>query len=340
MQCVPSMSDFFLDDRTAQLKSKTPSKKPFKVYAAANLGITSDQMMALFNGFLDGAELRAVVPDLSDCTANSTAIVVAIRAAINDFSKPNATIEDIADGITQIGIAIQGIANVTTSCKRLPESLSQMINYFLKIVNDPAKWFKLVTENATKNSMWIMWNLYSLDSLIKSEDYKSVGTKLGEVFKWIFQVDLGTTFKFMLFKAETTVAPNNGTVECIGSLYSNAPKLYAIFDEMGKGKIDIDQVFRVYAIVQDVWSHCQGIFSFPNFVALPQQSKLGKMPSIDHILDCVKSVKPFATDVYTAIQCYMKGDTAGAMNALTQAGIDAVGVGATCYKVVQDIISN
>jgi len=335
---VCQRSSDFLDFETFVLKTKTPSKKVHAVFALPTLGINHTNLLDIYNGFIDGAELRSFVPDLADCTANSTAILTAIRAAIDDFTKENRTIEDVADGITHIGIAIQGLANVTTSCKKLPDSLSQIINYLLKITADPGKWFSLITAQATKNSPWIMWNLYSLDSLIKSEDYKSVGTKLGEVFKWIFKVDLVTS-QLMLFSADNGTVNNGTYLECMSSIYENTPKLYAIFDEIGQGRVDIDQAFRVFAIIQDVYGKCSGIFSFPNFVAFPQKSKLGKIPSIDHILDCVKSVKPFATDVYTAIQCYTKGDTDGAMKALTQAGIDAIGVGATCYKVIDDIVS-
>jgi len=251
-------------------KNNSPAAftKNFAALAAvAAVGLTPEQWAVIFDAFLDASELKPYIPDFGDCTGNSTAIIVSLNAAISDFSKANKTYEDIADGIEQIGIAVQGIANITLSCKKLPETLGQLVNYVMKIINDPSKWFKLVSENTTKNSIWIMMNLYALDGLIKSGDYKGIGTKLGEVFKWTLKVDLGSALR----------------------------KLSSGF-------------------------------------------KIGGTPTPEHIADCVKSLSPIVLDIYNAITLYLKGDTDGAMKAITALGIDAIGAGATCYKVIQDII--
>lgn len=281
--------------------------------------------------------MKDFVPDLSDCTANTTAVYSSIRDAINDFTKDNKTIADIADGIEKIGVAIQGLASITTSCKKLPASLQSLIDYFLKIVANPSRWFQLVSENATKNSIWIMWNLSSLSGYVTSGDYKTLGVKLGEIFKWILKVDLSKAV-FLQMDMKVELANTTSPISCASALYEDGPKIFTLVTRVLKGEYDLSLIFEISALVQDIVSKCKSSL-FPNFVAVHGMTKVSKVPSIDSIIQCVKSVKPFATDVYNAITYYTKGDTDAAMKALTQAGIDAIGMGSTCYKVIEDILN-
>jgi len=332
-------SSDFLTFEFLPMIEKKQSRSTVPVTVLLSLAVQPEQYIDLFNGFLEGSGLGPYFPDLTDCTANSTAIITSIKQAVNDFTKVNATFLDIADGIQMIGIAIQGIANVTTSCKKLPESLSVAINYVLKIANDPAKWFNLVSASATKNSIWIMMNLYTLTDLVKTDKFKDMGTKLGEIVKYIFQVDLDS---FMLLAMPEGIKGTGDVAKCIASIVNNAQKMGPIIQDVISHPENMAADFlQVLAIVNDLKASCAGVLPFSTaLVAFPQKKKLTKVPSIAAILDCVKAIKPFAGDIYNAVTSYAQGDTEKALNYLTAAGIDAIGLGATCYKVIQEILEN
>jgi len=237
---------------------------------------------------------------------------------------------------------------VTTSCKKLPESINLLINYIQKIANDPAKWFKLISSNAYSNSMSIMWNLYSLDSLVKTEKFKDVGTKLGEVFKWVFKVNIDT-FSLALFTMPQDNTPKvspSDIVKCVYAVVQDGGKLYSLVEDATQHPENLPADFiQIVAVLQDLQSNCKGIFNFNlSLVALSKKKQLGKksgkFPPITDIYYCLKSIQPLAVDIYGAVKAYEKGDNEDAMRHLTQAGIDAVGVATNCWKVIQEILSD
>lgn len=272
LKCVRGNTEF-LSENLFEVKRNKPSNK------SSSLHITPSERMDLLNGFLEGSDLKKYVPDVSDCAANMTTVYHSINLAVEDFTKDVVSFDDIAHGIQMIGKAIEDISKATLSCKYLPGSLANAIIYLRKIALNPGNWFKLISASATRNTLYIMWDLYSLDSLITAKNYKEVGRKLGEIFKYIFAVDIDSS-SVQFFQ-------NESSLEILANKFK----------------------------------------------------KVGKMPSINDIITCVKAVKPLATDIYNAVTSFEKGDSGAGISAIEKALADGASLGFSCYQVINDIIS-
>lgn len=352
-KCVTKGYTAFLTSEFVAPKKIRQNRKSFQLMAKQiGLKITPEQQSDLFNGFLDGSELRKYVPDLSDCAANTTSVVNAFRQALADFSKVNVTFDDIADGIQMIGIAIEGLSNSTRSCKNLPTAFSTIIGYAQKIVSDPAKWFSLISAQATRNSLYIAMDLYALQSLIDSGKYKDVGQKLGEVFKYIFQVDLGLQIN-ALFKADeaTTFSSTGNIFQCVTTVYNVVQKAIPVVNDLSSHPENlVGDIMILVGFFKEIDSACAGVFNTTviesalnkmvqsNYLVATPNGKKFAAPSIADIIACISSVKPLATDLYNTIIAFQAKDFNKAWPALEQAGIDAVTLGYTCYKVIKDYI--
>jgi len=92
--------------------------------------------------------------------------------------------------------------------------------------------------------------------------------------------------------------------------------------------------------------------SFLAFVALNESTPakltestpvLASFPSITDLLKCFNDAKPVAEEIYTAINEYRKGTDEGkqkAKEALIALAKDAVVMGSSCYKVIEEILKN
>lgn len=321
------------------------------------LRISPEQQMDLLNGFLEGSELKKYIPDMTDCAANTTSVVNAIRQAVADFSKANATFDDIADGIRMIGVAIQGLANATKSCKNLPNATFVVIDYIKRIVNDTGRWFSLVSANAAKNSIWIMYDLYSLQSLIDSSKYKDAGFKIGEVFKYIFKVDLGVKL-VNLFQIQKLEKPSldidiGKIIKCAQTVYTVAQKAIPVVQDLVANPGHIGQaLIQLYGFYTEVAGGCAGVFNttkietfFKKAIAtnflLREEIDYGRgAPSISDIINCVKSIKPFATDIANAVTAFTNKQLPDAWRALEQAVVDGINLGYTCYMAISGFLGS
>jgi len=107
-------------------------------------------------------------------------------------------------------------------------------------------------------------------------------------------------------------------------------------------------VMQILGIFHNLETGCGGIFSFAkltafyehSLVAFDQQKKLSKIPAIGDIIACISAVKPFATDIYDAVVSFTKGETQKGVDAIEKAAIDAVSLGMSCYKVIDEILSD
>jgi hypothetical protein len=320
------------------------SSKQFKFLSTkASVSLTPQQQTDILNGFLEGSELKKFIPDISDCAANTTSVVQAIRQAALDFSKANMTVNDIADGIQMVGVAIQGIANATRSCKNLPDSFRTAITYFGKIFADPANWLKLVSASATRNSIYIMMDLYGLESLISSGKYKDVGNKVGEVFKYIFKVELGMN-ALALFKTEDKMKIDpTKIIQCGFTIYGVAQKAINVALDIGNHPENlVADLMQIAGFYKEIQASCSGVFGLKidkfftqNLVAFTTPNLTA--PSITDIISCIKSVVPVAIDIKDAVSAYQKGDTTGMLKALEKAATDGITAGSACYKVIKDL---
>ena len=143
----------------------------------------------------------------------------------------------------------------------------------------------------------------------------------------------------------------NKIIKCgsaITSVASKAPPI--IQDLMSHTENIFIDVMKLLPFYQELVDGCNGVFNVQilnkiaqkiyqnNFLAL--STKVGKMPAIGDIINCIKAIKPLATDIYNAVTLYQKGDTKNALNALEQASVDALSMGFSCWKVISDIISD
>jgi hypothetical protein len=285
----------------------------------------------LVNGFLDGSELRKYVPDFSDCTANTSVIFNSLNKAVEDFSKKNITFDDIADGIQMIGKTIQGIANVTTSCKKLPATFMMILNYTKKIAHNPAKWFALVSDNAKKNSMAIMWNLYNLDGLFKAKKYNEAGVNIGQVFKYIFEVKL-SQFAFFSFPSSNNSTGPWDFAKCAKAYVVDGGKVVSLVIDLLRGGNGTQDVHKMYEALMDMYNTCKPFLPKQNLMVVPNIPRL-KFPKPQDIFECLKAVQPVVSDLYNVYNAFKKGDKDAEMKALTLAGIDAIGAVKVCSKM-------
>lgn len=317
----------------------------------SDFSITPEQRIDLLNGFLEGSDLKKFVPDVSDCAANMTTVYNSVIQAVNDFSKAEVAFEDIAHGIQMIGVAIQGLSNATLSCKNLNGTFGEIIVYAKKIAANPGNWFKLISASATKNSFYILWDLYGLDSLIQANKYKDLGIKLGEIFKYIFDVDLASNAIVSFFKSEQKLGIDiNKVINCSLTVFNVAQKAIPIVEDIISHPENIfTLITQISAFYKELESACNGVFNVKIVQKFVQKfvsnyylstKNLGKIPSVDSIITCVKTIKPFATDVYNAISSYQKGDTDAALKAVEQGTVDLISLGMGCYQVIKDIISD
>ena len=64
-------------------------------------------------------------------------------------------------------------------------------------------------------------------------------------------------------------------------------------------------------------------------------------PSVTDLWKCLSDIKPFASDVYEAIQFWRKGDEESKSKAkelLVKIGLEGVNLGKDCYKVIEEIL--
>ena len=356
-KCLRRGSITFLSEENFAPKKIISHKKNFAALASKiALQITPEEQSQLISGFLDGSELRQYVPDLSDCSGNTTSVVNSLRQAIADFAKENVTFDDIAHGISMIGVAVQGIANATLSCKTLPSSIMTVVVYLKKIAEDPATWFSKVSSSATRNSIYIMMDLYALQSLIDSKKYKDVGFKIGEVTKYIFKVDLSMRFTTLFKQPEVSPVKMgidfNKIIQCGFTVYSVAERAIPLAQDLINNPNNFTtDLFALYGLFQEVSKSCAGVFNTTivetafnkvmaaNYLALSSDLAPAKLksPSITDIIACVKTIRPLATDIYNAVVAFQSGDMSKAWPALEQASLDVINLGYTCYKVIADL---
>ena len=349
-KCIRPGLPSFLTKALLFPKQMPPSKKTQeKSHSEAASKIYQEpQMIDLLNGFLEGSDLLKYLPNVSNCAANKTSIYKDLRVAVDDFTKSDMSFEDIADGIQMIGMAIQGLANSTRSCKNLPESFLNVIIYCRKIAADPGRWFKLISEMATKNSIFIMWDLYGLESLIKDTNYREIGRKLGEIFKYIFEVDLAS-LEGSFHKTEFTIDYNK-MIKCAFELVQVSEKTVLIVQDL---IIHPENIFsalvKLSAFFNELETNCEGVFYFKiiaNFVKKFKNTdnllmkKVEKIPSIINIISCIKTIKPFSTDIYNSVISIETGDINTAIQALEQDTVNAAKLELICYKVIRDLISD
>jgi len=319
----------------------------------ASFSISPEQQIDLLNGFLEGSELKKIVPDVSDCTANMTSVVNAIRQAYADFNKTDPNFTDIADGIQMIGVAIQGLSNATRSCKNLPTAFKTIINYVGKIIADPSGWFAKVTKTAAGNSAYIMWDFYSLQSLIGTDKYKDIGFKLGEILKYVFKVDMGQYFVMMINKGEGKKLDSgidiSKLVQCGYKLFDVVKKAEPIVEDLIQHPENMITAIAQFAgFVKELEESCNGVFNVKKLakqatntlLAMNKKRGFGKMPSVDDLITCVKSVKPVAVDIYDAIVNFKDGKTKEALDNLEKLSLDALKLGYSCYAVIKDIFDD
>lgn len=307
--------------------------------------LTPQEQYDLFEGFLEGSELRQFVPDLTDCASNSTAVVNAFINSIYHFTNSNITVDEIAQGITELGQAIQQFATLATTCRNITNSLYVFANYTRKIVNDPQGWLSKVSSNAASNSMYIIMDFYNVQTSLNSGNYRLVGYNLGQIIKYVFQVDL-TLNLFTLFKTgESNLKIDiSSIIKCATTVMSVTQRAIPVLTDLYNNPQNLTtDIFTLYSLYVEVQSSCAGVFNttilesafnkYTTYLATPNL-KL-QTPSVNDIIACVKSIKPFATDIYEAVVAYNNKEYEKAFNILEQAAIDGVNFGSTCYKLFQ-----
>jgi hypothetical protein len=145
----------------------------------------------------------------------------------------------------------------------------------------------------------------------------------------------------------------NKIIKCASTVYTVVQKAIPIATDLVNHPENIgSDIIAIYGFYGDIKASCAGVFNttiienaFKKVMAQnylttqPEQNQL-KLPSINDIIGCVKSIKPFATDIYNAVVAFQKGDTANAWAALEQATIDGIALGYTCYKVIADLLGS
>lgn len=338
LRCVRSGYPAFLTQEVHY-----PKKIRLNVNRAVSL--TPQQETDLIDGFLEGSELRQYIPDMTDCASNTTAIINTFSSAVSHLGKANATINDIALGITELGTAFQQLANQTRICSNISISLYVVANYTQKILEDPMSWLSKVSSNAAKNSMNIIMDFYNVQTALNSGNYRLLGYSLGQIVKYVFQVDL-TMNLVTLFKNEQPKLniDISSVIKCAFTVYGVAQKAIPVITDLYNNPQNLTaDLFTLYGYFDEVKGSCSGVFNttiletafykYTNYLAAPQAKS--SSPSITDIIACVKSIKPFATDVYEAVIAYENKEYEKAFNLLEQVAIDGINFGSTCAKLFQ-----
>jgi len=196
-----------------------------------------------------------------------------------------------------------------------------------------------------------MWDLYGLDSLLSSNNYKEVGRTLGDIFKYIFQVEFGQNF-LALFKVENTLSVDpQKVITCGIKIYEVVQKLEPVIAKLiDHPETILSFITTLPGYFKELEASCSGVFDAEKlqklvmnnlnsllFVTSENTSLKSSGPSISDVVACVKSISPLVKDIYSAIVSFKSGDTEGALKQLEQAAIDGVTCGMTCYKVIKDI---
>ena len=100
---------------------------------------------------------------------------------------------------------------------------------------------------------------------------------------------------------------------------------------------------KIFASFQEVTDVCTEIFDISPIEKLSTQfsskRKFEGIPSISTIIDCIKTIKPLATDILNAVTNFKDGDVKAGLDNVEQASIDVVNLGFTCYKVIEEILN-
>jgi hypothetical protein len=349
------MSPSFLDGAAKPqniMFTRTPSTSA--LLSSAKLNISPEQQTDVYNGFLEGSHLKKYVPDLSDCSANLTSVVNALRQTSEDFSKSNITFRDVADGILNIGVAIQGVANATKSCSKLPDTFRVIINYFHNISNDPINWINSVYANAMNNSRMLMIDLLSVQQAVQDQKYYDVGQKIGDIARLVFSIDK-VSARMMFFLKNDGNETNfkfdpDRALACGQKVLDVANKAWPVLTDMVVHPDHIITDLSVLAgFVEEIKEACTGVFNLErlkaNLVRLYSRIfrtnllVVGKNPAIGDVIACIISAKPAAVDIFEALVAFSKKDQDTAVQKISQLAIHGPPFYESCNKVILTLIS-
>jgi len=307
--------------------------------------ITPQQQVDLLEGFLEGSGLRQYIPDITDCASNSTAVINSFTNAASHFLKPNLTVDDIAQGVIEFGLATQEVANLIRSCGNITNSIYVIANYTQRILNDPQGWLSQVSSNAVKNSMYIVMDFYNVQTYLNSGNYRLAGNYLGQIIKYIFQVDVTMNLVTLFKTGQSNLNIDIPAIlKCASTVYDVAQRAVPVLTDLYNNPQNLtNDLFTLYGYYVEVQSSCSGVFNttilesafnkYTTFLATPNLKS--SLPSVTDIVACVKSIKPFATDIYEAVVAYKNQDYEKAFNILEQVVVDGANFGTTCYKLFQ-----
>jgi len=338
LRCVRSGYQTFLAREVDFPKRIRLNEKPV-------LTLTPQQQTDLIDGFLEGSELRQYIPDVTDCASNSTAIVNSLINAVSHFTNPNVTVDEIAQGITELGLAIQQVANLTRNCRNITNSLYVVANYTERILNDPSGWLSKVSSNAASNSMYIIMDFYNVQTSLNSGNYRLAGYNLGQIIKYVFHVDLTMNLVTLLKTEQSKLKIDLPTLlKCATTVYDVAQRAVPVLTDLYNNPQNLtNDLFTLYGLYVEVQSSCSGVFNttilesaFNKYTTLLATPNIkSSLPSVTDIVACVKSIKPFATDIYEAVNAYQNKDYEKAFSILEQVVVDGANFGTTCYKLFQ-----
>jgi hypothetical protein len=333
--------------------TRKPSSSP-SLGLRATFDATPEEQTDFYNGFLEGSHLKKFVPAVSDCSANVTSIINAFRQVAYDFGKRKITFQDVADGILNLGIAIQGVANATKSCQKLPDNFRVIINYFQNITSNTNDYINKVYMNAINNSMLIMVDLMAIQKFPQDIKYYDCGAKIGEIVRLLFNVD-ATNMMFFLKDGDGDDKPKNFTFNpdqalvCGQKALDVAARAWPVItDIMAHPKKILSDLSTLVGFVKEIKDSCNGVFDLDKIreSVVRVYSRMfrtnllvvGKNPSIGDVITCVTTMKPVAIDIYEALIAFTKKDQDTAVAKISQLAVHGPPLYESCNKVILTLI--
>jgi len=246
-----------------QEKPKMRKVRSHKI-APQKINLSPEETTDLTNGFLEGSELKAILPNITECLKNTTEIYPAFAKAFECFSRPNITLVDIAEGVKNLGIAIEALAHAASSCQQIPEAINITVSYLKKIAANPSKYFNGVTNNLIYNGAYIAYDLWGLGTLWTQKQYRQFGSKIGEISKYILKVEM--TMRLLKFYIENVKTVQFGID--IRKIFECAYFIYGKIDDI-RNEIQmiiaqptqiIEFITHMGRIITDIRTTCAGAF--------------------------------------------------------------------------------
>jgi len=144
-------------------------------------------------GFREGTNLTDYLPDLTGCGVYSEKIYEFSQKAIQIFKSNLTVVELAAEGVRNIGFAIENIGIASESCVQIPQKSRLMIDYLVRVFKNFNAYLSAIGSNIFYNSYIILSEMYGIQDYFNKGQLREAGVHIGRAFTLIFYVNLPTS---------------------------------------------------------------------------------------------------------------------------------------------------